>query len=209
MLSGDLRTRTLIVTELLIAALSLAAGVVTWWLLLLAPTILIAVVLSVRGLVWPSALHSRVVCWLLHLASAVNGLFVVAAVFVYFAHGSVPERHIVHDDFTGWVLIVHDIPNGDAVPQRDGALVYQIPKSGILVTRENGNLGWYAPETHQVLTRSGLPLDIRRPQGGSYSGGHCKFKYRRYWIGPGDIDYSDDITGRAAATVCAMEGAPP
>lgn len=204
-----MRTRKLIVTELLIAALALAAGVLTWWPLFLAPTILIAVVLGVSGLVRPSALHSLVATWFLHLASAVNGLFVVVAVLAYFANRSAPERHIVHDDFTGWVLIAHDIPGGEAVPDRAGALVYQIPKSGILVTREDGNLGWHAPETHRALTRSGLPREMRRPQGGAYSYGHCNFKYRRYWIGPGDIDYRDDITHRAAAIVCSMEGAPP
>lgn len=56
---------------------------------------------------------------------------------------SAPEEHLIPAGYQGDIFIVSEIPDG-APPQRhDGAIVFEIPPTGILVTQDTPSQDWH------------------------------------------------------------------
>jgi hypothetical protein len=60
----------------------------------------------------------------------------------YFKHRRMPERFVLTDGFQGWVTLVYDFPDCDALPVADGKRLYNIPTTGELCTQSPYTPGW-------------------------------------------------------------------
>ena len=52
-----------------------------------------------------------------------------------------PETFLIPRDFRGQITLVYDEPCGDKIPKIDGRLVYQIPKSGVMIIQNDFETG--------------------------------------------------------------------
>ena len=80
-----------------------------------------------------------------------------------------PEVYILPESYKGAFYIVHNVRSGSEGVIKDGAQVYEIPESGVLVTQERANEGWVGSDKITFFHRkvNGDLLEIKHRWSGS------------------------------------------
>jgi hypothetical protein len=67
--------------------------------------------------------------------------FLLFAGYVFFTHRS-PRHYYIPEGFSGWVTIKFEKSGAPALPEKDGAVEFHIPESGLLETSSKLVTGW-------------------------------------------------------------------
>lgn len=181
--------RALVALELVFALIAAALGALSWTILFLLPVVAPPLILAPLALVKPTLLDRRWLRWPLHACSALCAI--VAALFIgpLLLDTRSPEEHQLPDDYSGWVVIAYERPNGARAARANGGRLFRIPTSGLLATQDSVNTGWARGRSLPRYTYlSGATATIQRPSRGTFASGTCKFTFDQYWVGAGAID---------------------
>ncbi|HEX7880856.1 MAG TPA: hypothetical protein VF720_15700 [Candidatus Eisenbacteria bacterium] len=179
--------RFLVLAELIVAALTVFLGVLSWLLLVFLPSVIPAVVLGLAAMVRPTlVLGRRRSRNTLHIASVVNTAWCVMYMVSVVTNIAEPARFIVPNGYTGSVAVVFDRPWG-LEPEYDGRRrIYRIPDDGVLATRLEFDNGWqFSPV--EYVDRTGVTVRTRGlivGSGGGVLGGACTYSFEEFWVEP-------------------------
>lgn len=111
------------------------------------------------------------------------------------------EIFVIPENFTGYVIVIFNQPNGEKPTYFENSRVYVIPPSGILKTRFEPNFGWSSPSQfyyREIDIENRIPY-ILRPDSipsnsivahGQRYGGLCG-----YGVKGGYVDYTSFFVG--------------
>ncbi len=183
-----MNVRALLVLEILVALITVGAGVLSWTILLLTPVVFPPLVLAPLALIKPALLARPWVKWPLHACSVLCVILSTSFIVGVAGNQRAPEEHHLPAEYTGWVVIAYEQPNGAVAARQRGGPLYRIPASGLLATQDSPNRGWArGSNTPKYMYPSGADAEIQRPIRGTFASGDCKFTFDRYWVGSGPV----------------------
>jgi hypothetical protein len=85
--------------------------------------------------------------------------FLLFAGYLFFTHRS-PRHFYIPKGFHGWVTVKFEKPNTPPLPEKDGAVEFHIPESGILETSSKLTTGWARDEYYWEGGNEVIPKQV-------------------------------------------------